>query len=100
MDHGFRGYFILKFHCELNPIERIWAESKKYTREHCDYTFNSLEATIGPSLDRISIELYFRNMREFLAAYRDGVTMEPDMQNALKKYKSHRKIHVMESSVQ
>lgn len=98
MDHGFRGYFIPKFHCELNPIERIWAESKRYTREHCDYTFNTLEAAIGPSLDRISIDLirkYFRNMREFLAAYRDGVTMGPDMQNALKQYKSHRKIHVM-----
>ena len=38
-------------------------------------------------------------MREFLAAYRDGVTMGPDMQNALKEYKSHRNIHVMESSV-
>ena len=63
MDHGFRGYFIPMFHCELNPIERIWAERKRYTREHCNYIFNTLEATIGPSLDRISIELirkYFR----------------------------------------
>ena len=98
MGHGFRGYFFI----QLNPIERIWAESKRYTREHCNYTFKTLEATIGPSLDTISIELirkYFRNMREFLAAYRDGVTMGPDMQNALKEYKLHRKIHVMERSV-
>ena len=78
------------------------AESKRYTRENCNYTFNTLETTIGPSLDRISVELirkYFRKMREFLAAYRDEVTMGPDMQNALKEYKSHRNIHVMESSV-
>jgi len=96
MDHGFRVYFIPKFHCELNPIEQIWAESKRYTREHCDYTFNTLEATIGPSLDGINIHLirkYFRKMREILAAYRNGVTIGPDMQNALKKYKSHRKVH-------
>jgi len=37
-------------------------------------------------------------MREILATYRDGETIGPDMmQNALKKYKSHCKVHVLES---
>lgn len=100
MDNGFRGYFIPKFHCELNPIERVWAESKRYTREHCDYTFPGLECTIEPSLDSISVDLirkYFRKMREYLACYRSGVTIGPDMQKVLKEYKSHRKVHSMES---
>ena len=35
-------YFIPKFHCELNPIERCWAQSKKYTRAYCNYTIQGL----------------------------------------------------------
>ena len=27
---GYNGYFIPKFHYELNPIEGVWAQSKKY----------------------------------------------------------------------
>ena len=35
-------YFFPKFHPELNPIERVWAQSKKYTRAHCKYSLPSL----------------------------------------------------------
>ena len=35
-------YFLPKFHPELNPIERVWAQSKKYTRAHCKYNLPSL----------------------------------------------------------
>ena len=38
--NGYKAYFIPKFHCELNPIERVWAQSKKYSRANCDYSFN------------------------------------------------------------
>ena len=30
--------FIPKVHCELNPIEQVWSQSKCYTRAYCDYT--------------------------------------------------------------
>ena len=43
--------FILKFHCELNPIERVWGQSKKYTRANCDYSFKGLEETVRPALE-------------------------------------------------
>ena len=33
-DH--RAMFIPKFHCELNPIERVWCRAKQYTCSHCD----------------------------------------------------------------
>ncbi len=29
-------YFLPKFHPELNPIEQVWAQSKKYARAHCN----------------------------------------------------------------
>ena len=28
--------FIPKFHCELNPIERVWCHAKKHTRANCN----------------------------------------------------------------
>ena len=31
---GYAWLFLPKFHCELNPIERCWAQAKRYTREH------------------------------------------------------------------
>ena len=30
---GHRGLFLPKFHPELNPIERVWAQSKRYTKD-------------------------------------------------------------------
>ena len=34
--------FLPKFHSELKPIERVWAQLKRYTRAHCKYSFSSL----------------------------------------------------------
>lgn len=41
--HGHRVLFIPKYHCKLNPIKRVWAIAKQYTRAHCNYTFFQLE---------------------------------------------------------
>ena len=95
-NHGYRGIFIPKFHCELNPIERVWAQGKKYTRAHCDYSFKGLENTIVPALDSVtldSIRRFFRKMRDYMHAYKEGLTAGPELEKAIKKYKSHRKIH-------
>ena len=67
LSHGYKGFFLPKFHCELNPIERVWAHSKAYTRAHCDYTFKGLESQITPALDSISLDTigrFFRKMRD------------------------------------
>ena len=34
--------FVPKFHPELNPIETVWAQLKRYTKAHCKYTIQSL----------------------------------------------------------
>ena len=93
--NGQRILFIPKFHCELNPIERVWGESKRYTRSHCDYSFAGLKRTIVPALQSVRIDTirkYFRKCREYMQAYREGNSGGKDVEKAVKFYKSHRRV--------
>ena len=54
---GHRVLFIPKFHWEINLIEKVWCQAKKYTRANCDYTFAGLEKTITPALDSVDADL-------------------------------------------
>ena len=94
-NHGQRCYYIPKFHCELNPIERVWGAAKQYTRRHCDYSFPGLEGTVPIGLASVelnTIRKYFRKCREYMQAYRDGKTGGDSVEKAVKQYKSHRRI--------
>ena len=62
--------FIPKFHCEINPIERVWCSAKQYTRAHCDYTFQGLKAIINEALDSVNVDM----MRKYLG--KSGNTTE------------------------
>ena len=95
LNKGHRVMFIPKFHCEINPIERVWCHGKKYTRANCDYTFAGLEKTINTALDSVSVELirkFFRKSREYRRAYREGKQIGEEMKSTLKLYKSHRRV--------
>ena len=97
---GHRCIFIPKYHCELNPIERVWGHAKRYTRSHCDYSFAGLERTIEPALETVSTDLmrkYFRWVCEYARAYREGHRAGPEIEKALKQYKSHRRVSELES---
>ena len=97
---GHRCLFLPKYHCELNPIERVWGHAKRHTRENCDYTFHGLERTISPALEAASTDLirkYFRKARDYARAYREGHTAGPEVEKALKTYKSHRRVPETES---
>ena len=55
-----RGHIVLfipKFHCELNPIERVWGQAKVYTRRHTNFTLVWLRQIVGPALDSVSTDL-------------------------------------------
>ena len=73
-ERGHRAIFLPKFHCELNSIERVWGEAKRYSQAHCNYSFASLERTIIPTLESVQLDTiwkYFRKCREYMQAYRE-----------------------------
>lgn len=41
-NEGLEGIFLPKFHCKLNPIERVWGQAKVYTHAHTNFTFARL----------------------------------------------------------
>lgn len=86
-----------KFHPELNPIERVWGQSKVYTKGHCKYTFPSLHNTIPAGLDSVSVESikkYHRKARDYMFAYFEGFVAGPKLEDQVKLYKSHRRVGV------
>ena len=96
---GHRILFLPKFHCELNPIERVWCKFKLYARSNCDYTFSGLQEVIPAALNTVTtiddIRKYFRKARDYMNAYREDNTEEGVMKS-VKEYKSHR--HVFDTS--
>ena len=92
---GHRCIFIPKYHCELNHIERVWGHAKKYTRSHCNYSLAGLEHTVEPALETVFTDLirkYFQKVCEYSRAYREGYSAGPEVEKALKQYKSHRRV--------
>jgi len=47
--------FFPKFHCELNFIEFFWAQVKKYLRDNCDYTFDTLKENMPKALESVPL---------------------------------------------
>ena len=69
LNKGHQVLFIPKFQCEINPIEKVWCQAKKYTRANCNYTFAGLEKTITPALDSVDVDLV---RKYYHRAYREG----------------------------
>ena len=75
-DKGHLMYMLPKFHCELNPIKRVWAQAKRYSKAYCKYNIKSLRNMIHPALDSVTLESmqkHFRKVRHYMFAYLEGV---------------------------
>jgi len=98
-DHGHIMYYLPKFHCELNPIERVWGQSKRYSKAHCNYSITSLRKTVVPALESVplqSIQKHFNKVRHYMFAYLEGMSGGSELEDLVKNYKkvikSHRRI--------
>ncbi|CAM4846024.1 unnamed protein product, partial [Rotaria magnacalcarata] len=64
-----------KFHCELNPIEGLWCNMKRFVRQRNDQQYNTMVLLIEQSRDHfVNIDLYkklFRRFWQTCEAYRD-----------------------------
>lgn len=91
--------FLPKFHCELNFIEFFWGLVKKYLRNNCDYTFDTLKENMPKALASVKLVTICRwehRMQRWMEAYRSGLATT-DAQRKVKefssaKYTSHRHI--------
>ena len=99
---GHACIFLPKFHCELNPIEKCWAQAKRYTRAHTNYTIQRLRLIVPDGLDSVSIENiknYFRKSRNYMFAYMEGYAGGGELETQIKKYKKIYKSHQRPSIV-
>jgi hypothetical protein len=88
-------WILPKFHCELNPIERVWAIMKWYSTRHSDGTMSKLKANmeLGLSQEILTLQLirkFVNTTLKYVIAYSIGL----DIVTAdwvMKKHRSHRK---------
>ena len=94
-----RGHICLylpKFHCELNPIERVWCHAKKYTTANCNGSIVRLRKIVPESLAAISrdtIARFFAKCWDYERAYREGHSCTT-VDAMVKTYKSHRRVQM------
>ena len=56
IERGHIPCFLPKFYPELNPIERVWAQLKHYTKAHCKYSLPSLCKNIPLAYDTVTLD--------------------------------------------
>ena len=75
-EYGVKVIFLPKFHCELSPIEGIWAFEKQYIRKRTDQTFPTLRRLLNESRNELHthylIPKLWRRFWRTLNDYKDG----------------------------
>ena len=91
---GYIPCFLPKFHPELNPIERVWAQ--RYIKAHCKYSLPSLRKNIPLAYDSVTLENiqnHFHKVWHYMFCYLEGFTPGKELDQTLVKHKSAVKSH-------
>ena len=91
---GHLADFYPKYHCELNFIERVWAETKGIVRKECLFNFPKMKTQVSETVKSIPIHhvrRYYRRAFRYLDAYYQGLN-GPMVEWAVKRYRGHRKV--------
>lgn len=94
-EKGLKGVLLPKFHCELNPVERVWGQAKVYTRAYTNFTLAHFRSIMDPALDSVSLDTirkYFQKVLNYERAYTEGKKAGKEVEQAIKVYKSHRRV--------
>jgi hypothetical protein len=96
-----RGHICLmlpKFHCELNPIEMLWAWVKGELRKINDGSYTSLQRELKNKMENAPVAMIrrqFRNSYRFMEIYHKGEDMGISGRVApfiAKQYRGHRRV--------
>ena len=71
---GHMCVFLPKFHCELNPIERVWCHAKKHVKANNSGSVTRLRKLVPEALATMDEQLIFKfcdSIREYERAYSD-----------------------------
>lgn len=83
-DYDVKIVWCPKFHCELNPIEGLWCDSKRFVRKYNDQSFDKLNILIIESFEKfkrsgINVKLWNR-FWECVKMYNEGATYKDVLQ--------------------
>ena len=102
-EHQHIAYFLPKYHCELNLIERVWAQAKRYSKAYCKYSIVSLRKNVVPALESVPLEnikKHFNKVWHYMFAYLEGLSGGSELERLVKVYKTEVKSHRRISQLQ
>ena len=75
--------------------KRLSLQAERYSRAYTNFTMPGLRRILPQALDSVSvtsIRKYFRKARDYERAYKEGHAEGKDIENAVKRYTSHRHV--------